>query len=438
MLLLNKPFAGGVPAPHRKNTADMETVVMDTPSKVIIPMVQHIGAPCRPTVKKGDIVKLGQVIGDSDAYVSAPVHSSVSGTVKRVEPMLYASGHLVMSVEIESDNKQEIFEGVKAPSVNSRDAFIEAIRRSGLVGLGGAGFPSHVKLSPPKDKKIEYLIINAAECEPYITSDYRECIEFAPDIIKGIKLVLDMLGIPKAVIGFEDNKPKAISLLKEKSKNDSRISVCSLRSRYPQGAEKTLIYAVTGRKVPPGKLPADVGCLVFNVNTISFMAKYVETGMPLIKKRVTVDGPVVREPKNIEVLIGTSLNDVFEYSGGLLSRPYKVLMGGPMMGIAQYSLETSIIKNTNAILAFDKDEGDLPPESPCIRCGRCVSACPMNLLPFDINRLVMAGRYDELEKFHVLDCIECGSCSYVCPAKRHLVQSIRLGKQAVKRNAKKA
>jgi electron transport complex protein RnfC len=256
MLLLNKPFAGGVPAPHRKNTADMETVVMDTPSKVIIPMVQHIGAPCRPTVKKGDIVKLGQVIGDSDAYVSAPVHSSVSGTVKRVEPMLYASGHLVMSVEIEADNKQEIFEGVKAPSVNSRDDFIEAIRRSGLVGLGGAGFPSHVKLNPPKDKKIEYLIINAAECEPYITSDYRECIEFAPDIIKGIKLVLDMLGIPKAVIGFEDNKPKAISLLKEKSKNDSRISVCSLRSRYPQGAEKTLIYAVTGRKVPPGKLPA--------------------------------------------------------------------------------------------------------------------------------------------------------------------------------------
>jgi electron transport complex protein RnfC len=180
MLLLNKPFAGGVPAPHRKNTADMETVVMDTPSKVIIPMVQHIGAPCRPTVKKGDIVKLGQVIGDSDAYVSAPVHSSVSGTVKRVEPMLYASGHLVMSVEIEADNKQEIFEGVKAPSVNSRDDFIEAIRRSGLVGLGGAGFPSHVKLNPPKDKKIEYLIINAAECEPYITSDYRECIEFAP------------------------------------------------------------------------------------------------------------------------------------------------------------------------------------------------------------------------------------------------------------------
>ncbi|HEY8500327.1 MAG TPA: electron transport complex subunit RsxC [Clostridia bacterium] len=438
MLFINNPFAGGVPVPHRKNTAEVETVAMDAPSKVIMPMVQHIGAPCQPTVKKGDVVKVGQVIGDSDAYVSAPIHSSVSGVVKRVEPMLFASGHLVMSVEIEADKKQEVFEDIKAPIVNNRDDFIEAIRKSGLVGLGGAGFPSHVKLSPPKDKKIEYLIINGAECEPYITSDYRECIEYAPDIIKGVKLVLDMLGIPRAVIGIEDNKPKAISILKEESKNDSRISVCSLRSRYPQGAEKTLIYAVTGRKVPPGKLPADVGCVVFNVNSISFMAKYVETGMPLIKKRVTVDGSVVREPKNVEVFIGTSLKDVFEYSGGLLSNPYKVLMGGPMMGIAQHSMETSVIKMTNAVLAFDRNEGDLPPESPCIRCGRCVSVCPMNLLPLDINRLVMAGRYNELDKFHVLDCIECGSCSYVCPAKRHLVQSIRLGKEAVRRNAKKA
>jgi len=438
MHFINNLFSGGVSVPHRKNTAEMETVVMNVPSKVIIPMVQHIGAPCRPTVKTGDVVKVGQVIGDSDAYVSAPIHSSVSGIVKRVEPMLYASGHLIMSVEIEADNKQEIFEGIKAPSINSRDDFIGAIRRSGLVGLGGAGFPSHVKLSPPKDKKIDYLIINGAECEPYITSDYRECIEFAPYIIKGIKLVLDMLEIPRAIIGIEDNKPEAISLLKEKSGNDSRISVCSLRSRYPQGAEKTLIYAVTGRKVPPGKLPADVGCVVFNVNSISFMAKYVETGMPLIKKRITVDGSVVRDPKNIEVYIGTSLKDVFEYSGGLISSPYKVLMGGPMMGVAQYSLETSVIKNTNAILAFDKNEGDLPPESPCIRCGRCVSVCPMNLLPLDINRLVMAGRYEELDKFHVLDCIECGSCSYICPAKRHLVQSIRLGKQAVTRKNKKA
>ncbi|HAA26024.1 MAG TPA: electron transport complex subunit RsxC [Ruminiclostridium sp.] len=438
MLLINKLFAGGVAVPHRKNTAEMETVVMDTPSKVIIPMAQHSGPPCRPTVKKGDIVKVGQLIGDSDAYISAPIHSSVSGIVKRVEPMLYASGHLVISVEIEADNKQELSEDIKAPSVNNREQFIEAIRGSGLVGLGGAGFPSHVKLNPPKDKKIDYLIINGAECEPYITSDYRECIEFAPYIIKGIQLVLDMLEIPRAIIGIEDNKPKAISLLKEKSKNDSRISVYSLRSRYPQGAEKTLIYTVTGRKVPPGKLPADVGCLVFNVNSISFMAKYVETGIPLIKKRVTVDGPVVREPKNVEVLIGTSIGDVFEFSGGFLSKPYKVLMGGPMMGIAQYSLETSVIKNTNAILAFDKNEGDLPPETPCIRCGRCVAACPMNLLPHEINRFVMAGRYNELDKFHILDCIECGSCSYVCPAKRHLVQSIRLGKDAVRRNAKKA
>ncbi len=410
---------------------------MNVPEKVVIPMVQHIGAPCSPTVKKGDYVKVGQIVGNSEAFVSAPVHSSVSGTVTRVDPMLYASGKMVMSVEIQTDGKQEIFEEIKAPVIKNRDDFLKSVRNSGLVGLGGAGFPAHVKLSPPKEKKIEYLVINGAECEPYITSDYRECIESAPEIIKGIQWVLDMLEIPNAVIGIEDNKPKAIALLKKKASEDKRISVRSLPSRYPQGAEKTLIYTTTGRKVPPGKLPADVGCIVFNVNSISFIAKYMETGMPLIKKRVTVDGPVVKEPKNVEVPIGASLRDVFEFTGGFLSEPYKVLMGGPMMGIAQYSLETSVIKNTNAILAFDKSQGDLPPESPCIRCGRCVSACPMNLLPLHINRLVMANMYDELDKFHVLDCIECGSCSYSCPSKRHLVQSIRLGKEAVRRKSKK-
>jgi electron transport complex protein RnfC len=437
--MLSRIFRGGVPAPHRKHTAEAETTALGIPSRVIIPMVQHIGAPCSPMVKKGDTVKVGQVIGYSEAYVSSPVHASVSGTVTRVEPMLFASGKPVMSVEIETDGIQDIHESVVPPVIETKDDFLKAIRNSGLVGLGGAGFPTHVKLNPPKDKKIDFLVINAAECEPYITSDYREMMENPDGVIKGIQLVLDKLDIPNAVIGIEDNKPKAIKLLTEKTVADKRISVQSLRSRYPQGAEKMLIYATTGRKVPPGgKLPADVGCIVLNVNTASFIAEYLKTGMPLVSRRITVDGPIVKDPKNVLVPIGTSLKDVFDFCGGFTSNPFKILMGGPMMGIAQYSLETTVIKNTNAILALDKKEGDLPSESPCIRCGRCVQACPMCLIPSELNRLVMADQYDNLERYHVLDCIECGSCSYVCPAKRYLVQSIRMGKDEVRRKAKKA
>jgi len=426
-------FRGGVPAPHRKNTVESETSVINTPEKVIIPMVQHIGAPCTPLVKQGDTVKVGQKIGDSEAYVSSPVHSSVSGTVTRVEPMLYASGKMVMSVEIKTDGKQEVYDDISPPEIRNRDDFLKAIRDSGLVGLGGAGFPTHVKLNPPKDKVIDHLIINGAECEPYITSDYREMVENPSGIINGVKLVLDYLNIPKAIIGIEDNKPRAIQLLTGLAESDKRISVQSLRSRYPQGAEKTLVYTVTGRKVPSGKLPADVGCIVLNVNTVSFIASYVETGMPLIQKRVTVDGPVVNQPKNVNVPIGTSLQELFDFCGGFKSTPYKVLMGGPMMGIAQYSLETSVIKNTNAILAFDEKEGDLPAEWACIRCGKCINACPMKLMPLELNRLVMANKIYELDRYHILDCIECGSCSYSCPSKRHLVQSIRMGKEAVRR-----
>ena len=436
---MNWLFRGGVPAPHRKHTAEVASVTMDTPARVIIPMVQHIGAPCSPVVQKGDSVKVGQVIGNSDAYVSSPIHASVSGIVTRVEPMLYASGKPVMSVEIEADGKQELHESILPPTVLTKEDFLKAVRNSGLVGLGGAGFPTHVKLNPPKERKIDYLVINGAECEPYITSDYREMLENADNVIRGIGLVLDMLEIPAAVIGIEDNKPKAIRLLTEKAAADKRITVKSLRSRYPQGAEKMLIYATTGRKVPAGgKLPADVGCIVLNVNSVSFIANYMKTGIPLVTKRITVDGPVVKEPKNVVVPIGSSLKDVFNFCGGFTENPFKVLMGGPMMGIAQYSLETSVIKNTNAILALDKKEGDLPSESACIRCGRCVEACPMNLVPSEINRLVMARKYDELEAFHVLDCIECGSCSYACPAKRYLVQSIRIGKDEVRNKAKKA
>lgn len=436
-MFTKKFFKGGAAVPHRKNTAECETVKMGVPEKVVIPMLQHIGAPCEPVVKKGDKVKVGQLIGTSDKFVSAPIHSSVSGTVKNVAPMLYPGGFFVQTVEIETDGKQEIHEGVKPPKISNNKEFLEAVRQSGLVGLGGAGFPTHVKLSPPPDKKVDTLIVNAAECEPYITSDYREIIENSSHIMSGLNILMEQLGVKNVWIGVEDNKPEAIKVLTKLADTNDQINVVKLRSRYPQGAEKMLIYAITGRKVPPGKLPLDVGVIVMNVNSVSFISEYLETGMPLITRRVTVDGSAVKKPSNVEVLIGTQLEDVFEFCGGFKSVPHKVIMGGPMMGITQYSLQTSVVKHTNALLALDRKDSDTGHESVCIRCGKCVEACPMNLLPLYINLNVTKESLEELEKYHVNDCIECGSCSYVCPAKRHLVQSIRLAKTLVKKVAVK-
>lgn len=430
-------FKGGVHPSQKKNTMECATVKMGIPEKIVIPMVQHIGAPCQALVKKGDSVKVGQVLGNSDAFVSVPVHSSVSGVVSSVDERIISGSKPVVCVEIKPDGLQEISEDVKPPVVDSKEAFLKAIRASGLTGLGGAGFPTHVKLNPPKDTKIDTLIINGAECEPYITSDYRECMENTSNIIEGINHVLKWTGIPRALIGIEDNKPEAIKKLAEAVDSMNSISVHSLKSRYPQGAEKMLIKTLTGREVPSGKLPSEVGCLVMNVASVSFVAEYLKTGMPLIKKRVTVDGSSVKTPKNVEVLIGTPIGEVFNFSGGFISEPAKLIMGGPMMGVALYSDEIPVMKYTNALLALDEKDGKIPQEYACIRCGRCVDVCPMNLLPFDIDRLVKANLHDELDKYSVLDCIECGACAYTCPSKRLLTQSIRLGKDVLRRRAKK-
>lgn len=437
MLFKKSMFKGGAAVPHRKNTENSETVKMGVPEKVVIPMLQHIGAQCEPTVKKGDTVKVGQIIGNSDKFVSAPIHSSVSGTVVDVAPMLYPGGFFVPTVEIKPDGSQEVHESIKPPVYSNYAELIGQIRQSGLVGLGGAGFPAHIKLSPPPDKKIDTLIINGAECEPYITSDYREIIENSWNVMCGIQIIMEVLGVKNVWIGVEDNKPEAIRIMTELADTSPTINVVKLKSRYPQGAEKMLIYATTGRKVPPGKLPADVGVIVMNVNSISFIAEYVKTGMPLIKKRVTVDGPAVNKPMNVDVLIGTQLADVFEFAGGFKTPPHKVLMGGPMMGISQFSLNTSVVKHTNALLAFDEKTGSLPKESACIRCGKCVEACPMSLLPLYINLHASKENIEELKKYNTNDCIECGSCSFVCPAKRYLVQSIRLGKAQLRQAAAK-
>ena len=431
-----KKIKGGVSVHHQKITENCETVKMDLPKKVLIPMLQHIGAVCEPTVKKGDIVKVGQKIGDSSAFISSPVHSSVSGKVTNVKPVLYPGGFEVMSVEIETDGLQEVHESVNPPGDLSNAEAIKAIRESGIVGLGGAGFPTSVKLCPPPGKHLDTLVINGAECEPYITSDYREMIENPDGIIEGTKIIMDLTGIKNAVVAIEKNKPEAIKIISKKVEKIPGITVKSLKTMYPQGAEKQLIYATTGRKVPSGKLPAEVAVLVQNINTASFIAEFIKTGMPLIKKKVTVDGSAVSQPKNVEVLIGTSLNDVFEFCGGFSEDPYKVIMGGPMMGVTQFSLENSVVKHTNALLAFNKQEAVLTEETACIRCAKCVNACPMGLMPLFINSCVVNGKIEESENYNPLDCIECGCCSYTCPANRHLVQSIRYAKAEITKRRK--
>lgn len=431
-------FRGGAAVPHRKTTADCETVVMPPPPKVVIPLLQHIGVIGEPKVQKGDAVKVGQILGDSDKAMSAPVHSSVSGTVSAVDFMLWAGGVQVTSVEIQTDGKQELHPDLKPPVVQSKQDFLKAVRDSGLVGLGGAGFPVHIKLAPPAGTKIDTLVVNAAECEPYITSDYREILENGANILSGIELVLRHLEIPRCLIGIEDNKPEAISALKKLCAGSKAIHVVTLPSRYPQGAEKMLIWATTRRAVPAGKLPADVGVIMMNVTSVSFLAEYMKTGVPLTRKKVTVAGPCVKEPKNVQVLIGTPLSDVFAFAGGFSSEPRKVIMGGPMMGVAQHSLETNVVKHTNALLAFGPEEGQLPPSTACIRCGRCITACPMGLLPLELNRSALKNDPDSLGKFSVATCIECGSCSFVCPSKIQLVQAIRLGKTQARLAAARA
>lgn len=430
-------FKGGVHPPQAKNTMGLATVNLGVPEKIVIPMSQHIGAPCQVLVKKGDYVKVGQIIGNTEAFVSAPIHSSISGTVTNVDERIISGSRPIVCVEIKPDGLQEVSEDIKPPVVDSKTSFINAIRASGLTGLGGAGFPTHVKLNPPKDVKIDTLIINAAECEPYITSDYRECMENTANIVEGINHVLKWTGISKALIGIEDNKPDAIKILSQAVKDFDSITVHSLKSRYPQGAEKMLIKTLTGREVPAGKLPHDVSCLVMNVASAAFIAEYLKTGMPLIKKRITVDGPAVKNPRNVQALIGTPVQEVFNFCGGFTTEPKKLIMGGPMMGVALYSTDLPVMKYTNALLALDEKDGNIPEEYACIRCGRCVRGCPMNLMPFEIDRLVKANLHEELKRYNIMDCVECGSCVYTCPSKRLIVQSVRLGKDVLRRAAKK-
>lgn len=432
---------GGVRVAHNKNTAEMPIERMPVPQRVILPMQQHIGAPCTPIVKVGDTVAVGQKIGDSDKFICAPIHSSISGTVVAVGDVKLANGIITKGVTIESDGEMRLYEGIKPPVVTNKAELCAAVRESGLVGLGGAGFPAHVKLNIPEDKDIDTLIINAAECEPYITVDYRECIENAENILKGVEILKNILGFKQVIIAIEDNKPKVFEIMKEiadrDNDKDDAIKLMTLRSKYPQGAEKMMVLSATGRKVPPGKLPSDVGCVVMNVTSTAFIARYLETGKPLVSRSITVDGGAIKEPKNIRVPIGTNIQDIIDFCGGFKTEPRKIIFGGPMMGLAICSTEAPICKQNNAILAFDERKDLIKKERACIRCGRCVDVCPMSLTPTLIERYSRVKDAEKLKAINVNTCMECGSCAYACPSGRPLVQYIRLAKQVLREESAK-
>lgn len=432
-----KPFKthGGVHVDHMKNTAESKSEIMPVPAKVVIAMQQHIGAPCEPTVKAGDSVTVGQKIADSVSAICAPIHAGVSGTVKAIGTMLMPNGAEVQTIEIESDGQQTLCPHIKPPVVTNRNELCRAMRESGLVGLGGAGFPVWVKLNYPPDKQVDTLVINGAECEPYLTADYREMIEGAEDIIDGAEYLYDILGLKRVIIGIEGNKPKAINklsrIISERNLQD-KMCVLKLRTSYPHGAEKVLIKACTGRTVPAGKIPADAGCVVLNITSVGFIDRYIHTGMPLVTKRVTVDGSAISEAKNVIAPIGTSIADIAEFCGGFAQTPKKVLMGGPMMGTALYTLDYPIIKQNNGIIFMGDQEAQSVQMTDCIRCAKCVSACPMLLSPVNIQHFVKTRDVDSLKSFGVMNCMECGCCTYECPAHRPLVQFMRMGKSIVK------
>lgn len=426
-------FKGGVhPQDNKKQTSSKNIQVLTPPPTLIYPMQQHIGAPCTPIVKKGDYVKKGQKIADSEAFVSAPIHSTVSGVVKDIKPYPLPNGSMVETVIVENDYEETLDESVVPIDYTkvAPDDIPALVREAGIVGMGGATFPTHIKLNPPKDKSIDTVIVNGAECEPYITSDHRVLLETPDEVILGLKIILYRFGITNGHIAIEDNKMDAIEVMQRECAGTG-ITVDKLKKKYPQGSEKHLIYAVTKRKVPLGKLPADVGVVVVNVDTCTAIARKFKYGKPLMRRIVTVVGTPLTNNANYKVRIGTPVEYIIEQNGGFKEDPKKVILGGPMMGVAQFRLDVPVIKGTSAILCLNEEEARIPEEEPCIRCGKCVRNCPMNLMPLYICENARKGRLDECEKYNVTACIECGCCSYGCPSKRNLVQSIRSAKQEV-------
>ena len=417
----------GVRVPHNKDTAQKATVKLPIPELIILTMSQHVGAPCTPVVKKGDQVYVGTLVGKAPSPMSMNIYSSVSGTVKSVEDLMYKAGNPEKAVLITPDGNQTPDPSIQPPEVTDKESFLNALKNSGIVGLGGAGFPTAVKVSPNNLSEIDTLLINGAECEPYLTTDNREMLECSDTIVEGIEACLKYLGIPRCQMCIEDNKPEAIAKMREATAGNPKIKVTVLDSRYPQGAEKTLIKNATGREVPRGGLPANVDVIVLNVTTTSSIGKFLRTGMPLVSKRLTVSGDAVENHQNVEVPIGTQIQDVLNFCG-LKEEPTKILVGGPMMGNAQMDVNYPITRQNNGLLAFtDKYCKELEP-GPCIHCGRCVNACPAGLSPVSILDAYENYDADRLDTLMADLCIGCGTCSYVCPASRPLTQTTNLAK----------
>ncbi len=399
---------------------------------MIVHLHQHTGAPCKCTVAKGDKVAAGQKVGDAEAFVSAPVHSPLSGEVVAVEPRLHFTGVNVMAVVIKGDGEGR---EARIPTSSGKEPTPDEVRRivreAGIVGLGGAAFPTHVKLSPPKDKPIDTVILNGCECEPYLTCDHRTMLERPSAIMDGLAIIAGVVGARRAIVAVEENKPDAIEALRQAAPGG--VEVVALPTRYPQGAEKQLIKALLGRTVPSAKLPMDVGSLVQNVGTAVAVSEAVRAGKPLTSRPVTVTGGAIRDPRNLMVPIGTPLSLLVEACGGTVGDPARIVVGGPMTGFAQFSLEAPTVKGTGGLLLLSEDEAAPAAgrEMPCIRCGRCVDSCPMLLVPSQLGIYSKIARWEDVERFDVLDCIECGCCGYVCPSRIPLVQLFRLGKAKV-------
>lgn len=425
-------FKGGIHIrDYKELTKDIPSSALPDCDMHIFPMRQHIGAPLKALVNIGDKVTVGQKIADSTEYVSAPVHSSVSGTVTDIKPYFHDSGTMVEAIFVENDKKYTVSDEIcpKKYEKMTAEEILSVIREAGIVGMGGAGFPTHVKLKP--GKKVDYVIINGAECEPFITSDHRYMLENPDDIIYGLKIAMKVLGLDDGYIGVELNKKNGMEALKNSGEFNSHIHIIGLKTKYPQGAEKQLIKAITGRNVPAGKLPADAGVIVINISTAVAISNAFKTGMPAIEKNVTVSGDAVNKPSNFRVRTGVPVSFLIEQAGGFKEQPQKVISGGPMMGITQYNTDYPVTKTTSSVLALIKAPETYNADNPCIRCGRCVEHCPMRLMPF---KLAQAAKKDDLEtaeSYNVLECIECGLCSYICPANKNLLQHIRMIKPEV-------
>ncbi len=421
-------FKGGVHPFDGKALSKTEPIEDYLPKgEIVIPLSQHIGAPASPIVKAGDRVLVNQKIGEASGFISANIHSSVSGTVKKIEPRLVTGGNKVQSVVIENDN---LYEECPVTDLRSSEDMtaeekLELVKEAGVVGMGGAGFPAHVKLSPKNKDDIEYIIVNGAECEPYLTSDYRRMIEQPEYLIEGLRLVLSMFKKAKGIIAIEDNKTDAARKIRELVKNETDIEVKVVYTKYPQGGERALIYAVTGRKVNSDMLPADVNCIVHNVDTIFSIRRAIAEKKPLIDRIVTITGDAVNKPKNLKVRIGTNMRELIDAAGGFKSAPEKIISGGPMMGIAVYDLNIPVSKGSSALLCFTKDEVRACEPGNCINCGRCVSVCPGRGVPSRLAMLAEQGDKEAFEKNFGMECCECGCCSYICPAKRNLTQAIK-------------